>query len=80
MAMVSWKSVRVMDAGFSPRTRNALVRDHRDSLCSVDDWGPLPTMGQVAKMSDYQLLGRPGFGRLTFEEVRNWFERHRVKR
>lgn len=80
LAMPSWNTLRVEDAGFSPRTRGALIHDQRDRLCCVDDWGPLTTMGEVAALSDHQLLGRPGFGPKALAEVRQWFARQGVSR
>lgn len=78
--MRNWSTRRVEDAGFSARTRHALTRDQRNPLCWVDDWGPLLTMGDVAALSDHELLGRPGFGPKGLAEVRLWFERHGVSR
>ena len=78
--MSDWRNLRVEDAGLSPRTRCALMRDQRNQLCQVDDWGPLPTMGDVAALSDHELLGRPGFGNKGMSEVRRWFERRGLSR
>lgn len=60
-----WPSVKVASAGFSPRASKAL-------LDPVEGWEPLTTMGQVARLTDRELLLRPGFGPGSLAEIDSW--------
>ena len=69
-----WRAIRVREAGFSSRIVHDLTIDQRDAKYAPDDWGPLPTMGDVADLTNAQLLGRPNFGRKSFKTVRAWID------
>jgi len=61
-----WMSLPVAEAGLSTRTTRALLSPYADrSICP-----PFKTLGEVAALSDAELLRWPGVGRRVLEEIR----------
>jgi len=70
--MLHWRNIRIVDAGLSGRTTNALTRDQRIRTTQAGDWRGLVTMGEVADLTDRAMRGRPGVGAKVFAEARAW--------
>lgn len=68
-----WSQTHVCRTGLSPRTVRA--------LCGPDEgWERLDTMGQVARLTDRELLSRPGLGRAALAEIDAWLSERFVGR
>lgn len=58
---MSYRDIRIQDAGLSIRSANCLM----NTGCE--------TMGDVERLTDWELLRQPNFGRVSLNEVRDWF-------
>jgi len=61
-----WRSLRIADAGLSTRATRALL----STYAPPEHFPPFDTMGQVAGLSDEELLRWPGVGKRVLEEIR----------
>lgn len=68
-----WSQTSVCRTGLSPRTVRALRGPD-------EGWERLDTMGQVVRLTDRDLLSRPGLGRATLAEIDAWLSERFVGR
>lgn len=68
-----WSQTPVCRTALSPRTVRA--------LCGLaEGWDSLDTMGQVVRLTDRELLSRPGLGRAALAEIDAWLSERFVGR
>ena len=68
-----WSQTPVCRTGLSPRTVRA--------LCGPEmGWDRLDKMGKVVRLTDRELLSRPGLGRAALAEIDAWLSERFVGR